>query len=45
MREETKEQADASVDVNDVIDRLLQIIANQALQIVKLEAMNKKLRK
>ena len=43
MREETKEQADASVDVNDVIDRLLQVIANQALQIAKLEALNKKL--
>ncbi len=33
---------EASVDVNDVIDRLLQIIASQVLQIVKLEAALKR---
>ena len=43
MREETKEQADASVDVNDVIEHLLQLISGQVLQIAKLEALNKKL--
>lgn len=32
-----------SVDVNDVISNLLQVISGQTLTIAKLEALNKKL--
>lgn len=32
-----------SVDINDVVGNLLQVISGQALQIAKLEALNKKL--
>ncbi len=34
---------DVTVDVNDVIERLLNIVSAQALTIAKLEALNKKL--
>lgn len=37
------ENEQISVDVNDVIEHLLQAISGQALQIAKLEALNKKL--
>jgi hypothetical protein len=39
----TGKEIGTPVDVNDVIDSLLQIISAQALQIAKLEALNKKL--
>lgn len=34
---------ETSIDVNDVVDRLLAVISGQVLTIVKLEALNKKL--
>lgn len=37
------QQQETPLDVNDVIGSLMQAIAGQALEIAKLEALNKKL--